>query len=363
MKALDATEGPSSNMATRAEIRSLDPITKAFLEGVYDEECVLFKLNGLCHLLREVWGHVKKYWRDSVYETRSVRYQKATEVGDMVAYINLNNPDNYQRFPLLMDERYERRTAFPYYNRRFAFPKPKNISINMMPFILSNKFKDTCLPKYLKAYWDSLITYCILDKNEVGKVCYLTIHESEIEENSSQRRPGIHTESPGKIELRYGSVDEIDKGQGDSIIERETVYHHWGFGLYDKTTMNVIGGIFMASNIADSCRVWDCQIVDNTCIGHLGDIEHLRSFLPENEVMEPNCLYWLTDRTPHESLPLKEKTYRQFFRLVTSQVSLWFEDHSTKNPLGVVPDPNITKIVKGSKFNKGEAYIVSDQSI
>ena len=51
---------------------------------------------------------------------------------------------------------------------------------------------------------------------------------------------------------------------------------------------------------------------------------------------------------------------RQFFRLVTSEVSLWFEEHSTKNPPGVVPDPNITKIVKGSKFNKGEAYIASD---
>ena len=47
---------------------------------------------------------------------------------------------------------------------------------------------------------------------------------------------------------------------------------------------------------------------------------------------------------------LTEGAYRQYFRLVTSEVSLWFEDHSTKNPLGLVPDPNITKTVKGSKF-------------
>ena len=66
--------------------------------------------------------------------------------------------------------------------------------------------------------------------------------------------------------------------------------------------------------------------------------------------MDPNTMYWITDRTPHESLPLNNNTYRQYFRLVTHQVSLWFEDHSTKNPLGAVPDPIITKIVKGSKF-------------
>jgi len=339
-------------MATGDRVGRLDPITKAFLEGVYDEDCVLFKLNGLWHLLRGIWGYVKAYWRESVYETRSVRYQEATQGGEMVSYININNPDNNMKFSLL--------SGCMRYGRRLDFPKPKNININMMPFILSNKFKGTCLPKYLRAYWDSLITYCPVDEDEYGKVCYLTIHESEIEENSSQRRPGVHTERPGRLELRYGSVDEIDKGQGDSMIELETVDNYWGYGMYDKTKMTVTGGIYMASTVADSCRVWDCQIVDDTCIGHMGDIEHLRSLLPESEVMEPNCLYWITDRTPHESLPLKKRTYRQFFRLVTSQVSLWFEDHSTKNPLGVVPDPNITKIVKGSKFNKGEAYIVSD---
>ena len=342
-------------MATRDRFGRLDPITKAFLEGVYDDDCVLFKLNGLWHLLREIWGHVKAYWRESVYETRSVRYQEATEGGEMVSYINLNNPDNNMEFSLL--------SGCVSYGTRLAFPQPKNININMMPFKLSNEFRGSCLPKYLRAYWESLIACCTVDQNEFGKVCYLTIQESEVEESSSQRRPGIHTERPGRLELRCGSVDEIDKGQGDSVVELVAVDNYWGYGVYDKSEMTVTGGIFMASNVADSCRVWDCQIMDDNCIGHLGDIEHLRNLLPESEVMEPNCMYWITDRTPHESLPLKKKTYRQFFRLVTSQVSLWFEDHSTKNPLGVVPDPNITKIVKGSKFDEREACIVSDQSI
>ena len=46
-----------------------------------------------------------------------------------------------------------------------------------------------------------------------------------------------------------------------------------------------------------------------------------------------------TDTTAHESLPVDEDTYRQYFRFVTSAVSVWYENHSTKNPLGIVPDP------------------------
>ena len=40
-------------------------------------------------------------------------------------------------------------------------------------------------------------------------------------------------------------------------------------------------------------------------IGRHGDIEHLRHLLPsESETLKANYLYWMTDRTPHESLPL-----------------------------------------------------------
>ena len=124
-----------------------------------------------------------------------------------------------------------------------------------------------------------------------------------------------------------------------------------------------MGGIYMANNVEDSCCVWDCTLqaddIDGTeVIGSLGDVEHLRDMLPgEPQVMKANTVYWITDRTPHESLPLKEDAYRQYIRLVTSEVSLWFEEHSTKNPLGVVPDPEITVIVKGSKFENNFALL------
>ena len=94
-------------------------------------------------------------------------------------------------------------------------------------------------------------------------------------------------------------------------------------------------------------------------IGPHGDIEHLRGLLPANpEMLKAGYLYWMTDRTPHESLPLAEGTYRQYFRLVTSRVGLWYEDHSTANPNGVIPDPAITKVVRGNKFSEDGVYIV-----
>ena len=84
------------------------------------------------------------------------------------------------------------------------------------------------------------------------------------------------------------------------------------------------------------------------------------------ETVPPPCnsplgqVYWITDKTPHESVPLKEKTMRQFFRIVTSEVSFWFRDHSTPNPLGVLPDPEITKTVTGDKFSKEGVEIIRD---
>ena len=96
----------------------------------------------------------------------------------------------------------------------------------------------------------------------------------------------------------------------------------------------------------------------------------MREGLPGyGEELQAGQMYWLTDRyriynvyevilsrlitfrTPHESLPLKEGAYRQFFRLVTSQVSFWYKDHSTPNPMGVEPDATITRTLVGDKFS------------
>ena len=96
------------------------------------------------------------------------------------------------------------------------------------------------------------------------------------------------------------------------------------------------------------CRAWDMYV---PLPGLMGDCEFMRDELESTPavLMQPNTLYWITDRTPHESLPLTHLSYRQWFRLVTSPVDIWYSNHSTENPLGVVPGPD-TKILVGDKF-------------
>jgi len=103
----------------------------------------------------------------------------------------------------------------------------------------------------------------------------------------------------------------------------------------------------MASNTPDSTSVYDALICvepypvrrtdlpdgvndsDDAVRGKVcrvnvnahGDIEHLRETLAGREThLLPDAIYWMTDRTPHESLPLQAGTLRQYFRLVTSKV-------------------------------------------
>ena len=45
----------------------------------------------------------------------------------------------------------------------------------------------------------------------------------------------------------------------------------------------------------------------------------------------------------------------------TYQVSLWYTDHSTPNPFGVVPDPHVTRVVVGDKFSEEGVELVDEQ--
>ncbi len=116
------------------------------------------------------------------------------------------------------------------------------------------------------------------------------------------------------------------------------------------TTYTYRGGIYMASSVADSTRVWNVKVdKPQEVVGTLGDLEHLRGRLGEGATLKAGELCWMTDATPHESLPLPKGTYRQYFRLVTSDVNVWYSKHSTPNPLGIKPG-KMVKIVDGDKF-------------
>lgn len=192
------------------------------------------------------------------------------------------------------------------------FPKPNNININMMPFIIGDK---NSIPEEYRQY-ESLLKRCMIPHTENGKIGYLSISESYVNKNTSQRRGGIHTEKHPSVS--WGGSERP-----------------WG----GKT------GLFMSSTVDNSCMVWDKHI---EIPGLMGDCEHLRSELGAGILLKKNELVWMTDSCPHESMPLENNQYRQWFRFVTSEVGLWYKDHSTENRLGIMPS---CKVVTGSKFN------------
>jgi len=226
------------------------------------------------------------------------------------------------------------------------FPEPKNIDINMMPFVLGKK---SSIPREYHQYWP-MICQCLMRMDPLAvrrykkenktvyevtsgrpsmrKVGYLTIYEAWCEAGNSHRRGGLHTDAnpPGNLEPA-------------SLY----IQYQWG----GKDPKN---GIYMANNVASSCRIWR-NIINNPgeVQGMYGNMEHLRPLLGPGEMLNPHKLYWLGDRTPHESLKLQQRTYRHFFRVVSSKLSIWFECSSTKNPLGVVP-PKSTYIYRENKF-------------
>uniref|UniRef100_A0A7S4JTQ8 Uncharacterized protein n=1 Tax=Odontella aurita TaxID=265563 RepID=A0A7S4JTQ8_9STRA len=228
---------------------------------------------------------------------------------------------------------------------RVEFPCPMDRNVNMLPFVLGDK---ESLPSHLQPYYD-LISSCPLNSNEMGKVCYLTVCESFVKAGETQRRPGLHVEAPASSML---------KGANGSFTAAWE--HHWGMGeAYTEDELK--GGLFVASNMDLTCEIWDaliapaCGITDSQ-----GGVEHLRPFLGKGKKLRAGELAWLTDRTPHQACPQRRDGYRQFFRLVTSNVSLWFEEHSTSNPK--VPLPKHVKVIKGSKFDKDYPLIKGRQS-
>ena len=119
-------------------------------------------------------------------------------------------------------------------------------------------------------------------------------------------------------------------------------------------------GIYMATNGPDSTRVWNYK-VNAKKLGENGCIEHMRESLSDDgEIMKPGHLYWVSDRAPIESLSMKESTMSQFFRITTSEVGFWFKDNYTANPLGVLPDPNVTDIVAGNEISDENLKLVHD---
>ena len=312
-------------------------ILKVILEGVYDDDSTLHCLKGIPHIVRKIWCILKDMVRSQIKLPDD--YFPGKEAEDRKEIIK---PD----CKFVVE-----------FGRCFSdiFPKPCGININMMPFVSGgHHFEEFKLPSILRPYINVLRSCNLAIPHGKRKIFYLTIQEGWVEPNESQRRAGIFTEKTGCISVKgYGKLSPM-KG-GGNYTDRLMVVDGFVNRSCDRE-----GGIFMGSSVKNS-YLWNCKVGQKVkdgidIIDKYGSCEHLKEFLPRDGKieMEANTLYWITDRTPQEWLPFKKKTYCQFFKVVSDNVSLWFVDHSTANPYGVLPDPNVTKIVKGSDLDSLE---------
>ena len=187
----------------------------------------------------------------------------------------------------------------------------------------------TSLPDDLQRYYDPLIAKCPVSTWELGKVCYLSITERNIEKGDTHR--GLHIEAP---------ISESDFLPGHRLRGR------WGGYI---TPDEFHGGIYMASSVSNSCAIWDA-IIDREATDSHGGMDHLRPLLNSPYLIPANELIWMTDRTPHQAMPQPETGYRQFFRLVTSDFNVWHAKDSTWNPK--VPLPPHVHVIHESRFDE-----------
>ena len=99
------------------------------------------------------------------------------------------------------------------------FPEPQNINVNMMPFVIGDRHS---LPPQLHPYYDNLVRRCPYDESDAGKVGYISVQESVVEAGKSQRRAGLHIDSPGVFEDR---TSDHDRGKDVFYPGAE---HCWG---------------------------------------------------------------------------------------------------------------------------------------
>jgi len=322
-----------------------------FLRGVSDPSSPISMLdNNLIHL---IWKHYRRTYQRA-------RFEKALLQNDVIAFEHLGEGS----FP----EAHSDETRW--------------LNVNMLPFRMCDL---STLPVECLGY-EELIRKCLgsLTEEERQNVGYLTIHEGYVEPGTSQRRPGIHTDG--------FAVENFMQPDFPGKVRRQPWWHAWGFG--SPLSKGVFeGGIFIASTVSDTTALWNVMIPTDL-VGPGGDLSHLEDDLleaargpqygwrPDNRqssgegevyrksrpigntspavkrkgglqptLLQENQLFWLTDRTPHESLPVEERTFRQFFRLVTSRIDRWYAAHSTSNPKCAPGAP----IVHYNKFTGAES--------
>lgn len=187
----------------------------------------------------------------------------------------------------------------------------KNTNINMMPIVLGDKSTYPPEAERFSHYMEKSIF-------KEGETCYLTIREGLVRRGQTQSSPGIHVEA----------------GSGNSWGGND-----WGGGRLSAGKGP--GGMEIASSDG-YLRFWPVEIEERDEFGGCRAPHGVDAVLTE-----PEKLYLMTDRTPHEAIPAFEDKHRWLYRLTGPYMTHWYASHSTPSPFGVIAD---AKIVTGNRY-------------
>ena len=195
--------------------------------------------------------------------------------------------------------------------KTIQFPQFRGIKCNMMPFIQGDS---SSLPEEYKSY-SSIIDENYLERGEIG---HLTIDESFVESNTSQR--GFNS---------FGINRNVHIEVG-----RLPIGNKWGscsWGGKSNTLLADSTEVLIANSIDDTCRVWNVLEKRYTIDGDLS--EYLNDYPEESgELLKSGELRRISIFTPHECIIQPFSANRQFFRIVGRGVK-GREDYFTQNPL------------------------------
>lgn len=154
---------------------------------------------------------------------------------------------------------------------------------------------------------------------ENGRIGYLTIDESIAKSGKPHR--GDRAKTDRAIHTEAG---KLPNG-----------IYCWGgggsWGGKPNVTLKADVEILLANSLTDSCALWNTTHFNTS---DDGDIGYAADMYPYDDaiMMQAGDVYKIGIFTPHESLPVKEDTQRQFLRIVSSGVN-GNEPYFTSNPI------------------------------
>lgn len=197
------------------------------------------------------------------------------------------------------------------YKHDIQFPEFSGVRCLMMPYTQGDP---SSVPIEYSSY-AGIIESTFVQKGDVG---FLTIDESYATKGRPHRGARARTSRALHTEAGYNPDHKYQWGR-----------NNWGDNPEVEIEESV--RVLLANNISGTCALWNATQKDTSLDGDIGHLAHIYPY--EDAVMMNAGQVWeIGVLTPHESLPVREDSQRQFLRIVSAGVH-GREPYFTKNPI------------------------------